>query len=281
MNRIDSRRPHFWSPSDYAKSYREGLQSIREAQTSSTDPPASSLSPSPTSSAPSAPSAASRAQDRSSVTKVAGGSSTPSTSATSSTPSTSASPSSPIRSKRRRPSKKAARRSSSPSSSSTSSTSLTSSTSSTSSKPQQHVSNFHRATKDPVCTYSSSDGRRCRMFRSPNHPEFCHHHAEQELRALDLAGTKPLAAELLGPIRDFRTATSLNAALGNLWVQLAEGRIDPRRASVLGFLSQLIQQTQKPVGWESIDRQPSPSLRTARSVALSVPIPAANPDKIS
>jgi len=119
------------------------------------------------------------------------------------------------------------------------------------------------------------------MFRSPNHPEFCHHHAEQELRALDLAGTKPLAAELLGPIRDFRTATSLNAALGNLWVQLAEGRIDPRRASVLGFLSQLIQQTQKPVGWESIDRQPSPSLRTARSVALSVPIPAANPDKIS
>ena len=112
------------------------------------------------------------------------------------------------------------------------------------------------------------------MFRHADHPDFCSHHAEQELKALGSVGTVPLAAELLGPVQDFRTHAAINSVLGNLWVQLAEGRIDPRRASVLSHLGRVIHQTVKPLGWEMIDRQPTASLQAALSAILGVPKPA-------
>ena len=112
------------------------------------------------------------------------------------------------------------------------------------------------------------------MFRHADHPDFCFHHAEQELKALGSVATVPLAAELLGPIQDFRTGAAINTALGNVWVQLAEGRIDPRRASVLTYIAQQMQQGLHRVGWEMIDRQPTASLQAALSAILGVPKPA-------
>jgi hypothetical protein len=106
------------------------------------------------------------------------------------------------------------------------------------------------------------------MLRASNHPEFCHHHAQQQLRALDRTPVEPLAAEILGPVREFRTGAAINAALGNMFVQLADGRLDPRRAAVLTYIAQLMHQTLKRVGWEQIERNPSPELQTALSALL-------------
>jgi len=117
------------------------------------------------------------------------------------------------------------------------------------------------------------------MFRHSDHPGFCSHHAEQELRALGDLSITPLAAELLGPIQDFRTGTAVNAALGNLWVQLAEGRIDTRRASVLAYIAQQIQQGLNCVDLESIEEQPSASLQAALSARLHIPKPSPRPAK--
>jgi hypothetical protein len=111
------------------------------------------------------------------------------------------------------------------------------------------------------------------MLRTPNHPEFCHHHAQQQLRALDRTPVEPLAAEILGPVREFRTAAAINAALGNIFVQLADGRLDPRRAAVLTYIAQGMFQTLKRVGWEQIERNPSPELQTALSAILKARMP--------
>jgi hypothetical protein len=108
------------------------------------------------------------------------------------------------------------------------------------------------------------------MLRAPNHPEFCHHHAQQQLRALERTPVEPLAAEILGPLRDFRSAAAINAALGNMFVLLADGRLDARRAAVLTYVARSMQQTLKRVGWEQIDRDPAPELRAALTAMLKV-----------
>jgi hypothetical protein len=216
MNRIQTRRPKFWLPSDYAKSFRQGQQSVKQAATGASSPQprhsdsaaSSTFSPSPASS-----------------------------------PSTTSSPSS---------------------------ISLTSPTSSTSSNPGP-------VEKRPIlerCSYKSTDGRQCRMFRSSGHPDLCDHHAQKELRALDRVLPDPVAAQVLGPVRDFRTAAAINSALGNLFVELADGRIDPRRAAVLGYLAQLLHQTLKRVAWEQIERKPTANLQAALSAVLKAAKPA-------
>lgn len=140
-------------------------------------------------------------------------------------------------------------------------------------------SNLQPQSSELRCSYSSSDGRRCRMFRAADHPELCHHHARQQLRALERTPLEPLAAEILGPIRDFRTAAAINAALGNMFVQLADGRLDARRAAVLTYMAQLMHQTLKRVGWEQIDRQPAPNLQAALATVLKAAKPKTKADK--
>jgi hypothetical protein len=43
--------------------------------------------------------------------------------------------------------------------------------------------------------------------------------------------------------RDFRSPTAINGFLGDLIVEVTAGRVDSRRAAVLGYLGQLIIQT--------------------------------------
>ena len=53
-------------------------------------------------------------------------------------------------------------------------------------------------------------------------------------------GSEAIAAELLGPFAEFKTATAVNHALGNLFSLVAQGRIAPRNAAVLAYISQLL-----------------------------------------
>src|SRR5271155_1430314 len=71
----------------------------------------------------------------------------------------------------------------------------------------------------PQCAFKTADGRTCRMLRSDVHPDFCHFHAQQELRTLtkSSAELEPLAAAILGDKRDFRTAATVNHAIGKVY----------------------------------------------------------------
>ena len=118
------------------------------------------------------------------------------------------------------------------------------------------------------------------MFRSPDHPELCDHHAQKELRALDHAPVLPLAAEILGPLRDLRSAAAINATLANAYVQLADGRLDPRRAGMLTYMSQALMQTLNKVSWEKINRSPSPNLEKALKAGLKASVPKSEAEKL-
>jgi len=114
----------------------------------------------------------------------------------------------------------------------------------------------------PRCTFMFADGRRCTM-RPSGHPDLCAHHVAR-LRAADEksgAATQALAAEILGPIRDFRTDAAINHVLGRVFTLLADNRIDPRKASVLGYLCQLMQQSVTDVQREAWGLKDPPQLQ--------------------
>jgi hypothetical protein len=88
------------------------------------------------------------------------------------------------------------------------------------------------------CQFPFSDGRGCRMLRSPHHPSFCAFHARQELQ---LRESQRLGGEISASLNgDFLTATDFNHVLGKLFVAVAQDRIPLRKAAALTYLSQVM-----------------------------------------
>jgi hypothetical protein len=88
------------------------------------------------------------------------------------------------------------------------------------------------------CQFQFSDGRCCRMLRSPVHSSFCAFHARQELQLLESQrlGDK-ISVSLNG---DFLTATDINHVLGKLFTAVAQDPIPPRKAAILTYLCQVL-----------------------------------------
>jgi hypothetical protein len=88
------------------------------------------------------------------------------------------------------------------------------------------------------CQFHFSDGRCCRMLRSPAHPIFCAFHARQELNQLE---SQRVGAEISASLHgDFLTATDINHVLGKLFIAAAQDRVPLRKATALAFLSQVM-----------------------------------------
>jgi hypothetical protein len=117
----------------------------------------------------------------------------------------------------------------------------------------------------PRCTFTFADGRSCAMPASSDNPKFCAHHAHRTRRRAKSeqsgATSQALAAEILGPIRDFRTDAAINHVLGRVFTLLADNRIDARKASVLGYLCQLMQQSVTDVQREAWGFKQPPELQ--------------------
>ncbi len=98
------------------------------------------------------------------------------------------------------------------------------------------------SSKDRVslCSFTFSDGRRCRTPRINNHPHFCFYHAQKEARAR--------AAQKLGKdldyffSGDYLSACDLSTALGRLIPAVLRGEIKPKTASTLAYLVQTLMQ---------------------------------------
>jgi len=129
---------------------------------------------------------------------------------------------------------------------------------------------------DNRCQHTSANGRRCRMLRMEDHPSLCLEHRRQQLQPH--TDPQTVAAELLGSIEDFKTATAVNQALGRLFALAAANRIPPRNAAILAYICQLLLNTLPAVereitctkgfdSWEHAIRHALQSLR--RSPALA------------
>src|ERR1700680_847008 len=87
------------------------------------------------------------------------------------------------------------------------------------------------------CEFTFSDGRRCRSER----PSLCAHHASKQKRGGKRAALK--ASELETLCSDLTTATSINRALAQTFLLMAQGRISRKDAVAFGYLSQLLLQS--------------------------------------
>jgi hypothetical protein len=87
------------------------------------------------------------------------------------------------------------------------------------------------------CEFTFSDGRRCRNALA----SLCAHHAPKQKRGGKRAALK--APELEALCSDLTTANSINRALAQTFLLMAQGRISRKDAVAFGYLSQLLLQS--------------------------------------
>ena len=92
-----------------------------------------------------------------------------------------------------------------------------------------------------LCSFTFSDGRRCRTPRISSHPHYCFYHAQKEARARTAQKLgKDLDYFFSG---DYLSACDLSTALGRLFSAVAQGQVKPKTASTLAYLAQSLVQT--------------------------------------
>jgi hypothetical protein len=82
-----------------------------------------------------------------------------------------------------------------------------------------------------LCSFTFSDGRRCRTPRVHNHPHFCFYHAQKEARAAESL-SKDLSYFFSG---DYLSACDLSTAMGRLIPAVVRGDVKPRTARTLAY----------------------------------------------
>ena len=83
------------------------------------------------------------------------------------------------------------------------------------------------------------------MLVAWEHTNLCDHHARLERRDKEenVTARQAMLTEVLGPITDFRTASSVNHALGKLLTLALTERIPARNAGVVAYICQLLLQS--------------------------------------
>jgi len=91
-----------------------------------------------------------------------------------------------------------------------------------------------------LCSFTFSDGRRCRTPRTGKHPRFCFYHAQKEARARTARKLgKDLAYFFSG---DYLSACDLSAALARLIPAVVRGDLKPKTAHTVAYMAQTLMQ---------------------------------------
>jgi len=91
-----------------------------------------------------------------------------------------------------------------------------------------------------LCSFTFSDGRRCRTPRTGKHPRFCFYHAQKEARARTARKLgKDLAYFFSG---DYLSACDLSAALARLIPAVVRGDVKPKTAHTVAYMAQTLMQ---------------------------------------
>ncbi len=85
------------------------------------------------------------------------------------------------------------------------------------------------------CQHRTSTGRQCRSVVAEPGDSFCARHA-----ALEPSDSEDFSAALTDKACRFQNAQGINHSLGALYTLCAQGRISPRRASTLAYISSLL-----------------------------------------
>jgi hypothetical protein len=120
------------------------------------------------------------------------------------------------------------------------------------------------------CQHRTAAGRQCRSLASDPSSGLCPHHAATE-RAVNFREV------LTRDAFDFQRPQGVNNSLGALYNLLAEGRISPRRASVLAHISSLLLRTLPAIDYDNehytYDDEETEEQAAAESAANPAPQP--------
>ncbi len=90
------------------------------------------------------------------------------------------------------------------------------------------------------CQYRYANGKRCRLSGSKPHFGFCPHHfclGNPSSSPEAYNDSQDLSSDLLPEFSQFSTAIDLRQFLARLLVLVTQGRISPRRAAVLSYIT--------------------------------------------
>jgi hypothetical protein len=90
------------------------------------------------------------------------------------------------------------------------------------------------STKDPRCRHCTAGGRQCRLPVVDTRSGFCFRHAKPQPASSD---SDDLSAELLPELSEFSSGADICQFLARLLIQVTKGRVSPRRASVLAYIT--------------------------------------------
>jgi hypothetical protein len=116
------------------------------------------------------------------------------------------------------------------------------------------------------CQHRTVAGRQCRSLAADVSSKLCPHHAAT--RALNVR--EPLTRQAA----EFQNAQGVNHSLGALYDLLAEGRISPRRASVLAYISSLLLRTLPAIDYDHDRFREQEAQAPAAANAAAQPVPA-------
>ncbi len=108
--------------------------------------------------------------------------------------------------------------------------------------------------KHPRCRQFTADGTRCRLAVLDNRTNLCFRHS-----ALIAAVAQPpqndsedLSPDLLPELSEFDSAVDINKFLARLVVLVTKGRISPRRASVLAYITNQLLHSHRAIDRENL-----------------------------
>src|SRR6266849_1347462 len=128
---------------------------------------------------------------------------------------------------------------------------------------------FSLSPKDRVslCSFTFSDGRRCRAPRVRNNPRFCFYHAQKDARA---RAAKKLGKDLAYFFSgDYLSACDLSTALARLIPAVLRGDVKPRTARTVAYMAQTRPQSRQLQ--PRLPLPPRPRTRPARITPTSTP----------
>ena len=106
------------------------------------------------------------------------------------------------------------------------------------------------------CQHRFPNGKRCRLDGSNSHFGLCLHHftlsaALGASRQQSQSDSVDLSTDLLGQLSEFKCAPDINQFLARLLILVTQGRITPRRASVLAYITNQLLHSHRAVSREN------------------------------
>jgi hypothetical protein len=119
-----------------------------------------------------------------------------------------------------------------------------------------HPANQLSSTRGPRCRFVTINGRQCRLSVSDARSGLCYRHlglahANTPAPSSTPSDFEDLSPDLLPQASEFTSANDVKAFLARLVVLVAKGRISPRRAAVLAYITNQLLHTHRAIESET------------------------------